>query len=52
MTQGDATSEGVAPPGVPRWVKWLAATVLIVLLLLVFGMMLVGGEHGPGRHGG
>jgi hypothetical protein len=35
--------------GAPRWVKVLG--IIAVVLLLVLGIiMLVGGEHGPGRH--
>ena len=40
------------PPGLPRWVKLLALGVVIALIVLVVVMLLVGGEHGPGRHGG
>jgi hypothetical protein len=33
----------------PAWVKWLAIA-LGVLVLVVVVALLVGGEHGPGRH--
>jgi hypothetical protein len=33
----------------PRWVKVLGI-IIVVLLLLVGIMVLIGGEHGPGRH--
>lgn len=36
-------------PGTPRWVKALGI-IGIVLALLFFIMMLVGGNHGPNRH--
>jgi hypothetical protein len=36
-------------PGMPRWVK-VSAIVTIVLVALVVVMLLVGGDHGPGRH--
>jgi hypothetical protein len=35
--------------GAPRWVK-VVGIIAVVLLLLLGIMMLVGGEHGPGRH--
>jgi hypothetical protein len=35
--------------GTPRWVKVVG--IIAVVLLLVLGIiMLIGGEHGPGRH--
>jgi hypothetical protein len=39
------------PPdtGTPRWVKVSGIIALVVVLLVVVGM-LIGGEHGPGRH--
>lgn len=40
------------PPGLPRWVKVLAAGALLVLVTAVLVALLVGGEHGPGMHGG
>ena len=39
-----------SPPGVPRWVKILGIVTTIVILLAIVAMILVGGEHGPGRH--
>jgi hypothetical protein len=36
-------------PGTPRWVK-VFGIVLIVVVLLAIATMLIGGEHGPGRH--
>jgi hypothetical protein len=36
-------------PGPPRWVKVFGLIALVVVLLVVVGM-LIGGEHGPGRH--
>ncbi len=32
----------------PRWVKWSAVVTLIAVLLLA--IILLTGEHGPGRH--
>ena len=40
-------------PGTPRWVKVSLAIVAVLALLLVVGKVTgLGGEHGPGRHGG
>ena len=36
-------------PGAPRWVK-VSAIIAGVLILLVVIALLVGGDHGPGRH--
>lgn len=41
-----------APPGLPRWVKFLGLGTVIVLAVLIVAMLLIGGEHGPGMHGG
>jgi hypothetical protein len=37
-----------SPPSMPRWVKVLGIMTLILVLLV--GIMLLTGEHGPGRH--
>ena len=37
------------PPGVPGWVKISVIVVAILVLVLVVAMV-VGGNHGPGRH--
>ena len=42
-------SEPHSPPGVPGWVK-ISLIVVAVLLVIVIIAMLVGGNHGPGRH--
>lgn len=40
-------------PGMPRWVKVaLLVAAALVVLFLVAQLAGVGGEHGPGRHGG
>lgn len=46
----DQTPKG--PHGPPQWVKLLAIGAVIAIVVLVLAMLLVGGEHGPGRHGG
>jgi len=38
------------PPGVPRWVK-VSLLLVGVLALAAAIVLLVGGGHGPGRHG-
>ncbi len=39
-------------PATARWVKALTLGALIVVAVLVVVMLMAGGEHGPGRHGG
>lgn len=42
-----------AGPGMPRWVRvFLIVGVAVVLLFAVAKVTGVGGDHGPGRHGG
>jgi hypothetical protein len=36
--------------GVPRWVKVFVLVAVAIAVLGVVVMLLVGGEHGPGRH--
>ena len=43
-------SDGVAAPGVPRWVKLFAAGAVVLILLVAVVLFVGGGEHGPGRH--
>jgi hypothetical protein len=47
--QTEAAGSGQRPP-VPRWVK-VGAVVTAVVVLLIGAALLLGGEHGPGRHG-
>jgi hypothetical protein len=44
----DQESSLGTPPSMPRWVKVLGIITLILVLLV--GIMLLTGEHGPGRH--
>lgn len=37
-------------PGMPRWVKVFLLVTAATVVLGVVVMLLVGGEHGPGRH--
>lgn len=48
-TRGSATGNR---PATPRWVKALALAAVVVILVVVAIMLIAGGEHGPGRHGG
>lgn len=57
MATGDdqmpsGAGEHDAPPGMPTWVKYLLGALLAVILLTVLAMLVIGGDHGPGRHGG
>jgi hypothetical protein len=38
--------------GTPRWVKVSGIVALVLVLLVLVVMLFVGGNHGPGRHGG
>jgi hypothetical protein len=40
------------PPTMPLWVKYLVLGLIAVVVLVVLTVLVVGGEHGPGRHGG
>lgn len=52
----EADTQPAAPPpypGMPRWVKMSGTVVIVVALLIAFILATgVGGNHGPGRHGG
>ena len=50
MNEDKFDGAGDVPPGVPTWVRLLAIGLLIALVLAVVAMLVVGGEHGPGRH--
>jgi hypothetical protein len=34
----------------PRWVKIFLIVTAVLVVLLVAGMLIGGGQHGPGRH--
>ena len=40
----------VQPPRRPRWVI-VAAAGIAILILIAIAVMLIGGDHGPSRHG-
>jgi len=55
LDTGDDTEAGPDPStaGMPRWVKvFLIVGLALVLLFLVGKVTGLGGDHGPGRHGG
>lgn len=45
----DVRPDRVRPTRTPRWVKMFGIIVLVLILLLVV-QILMGGNHGPGRH--
>lgn len=38
------------PPARPAWVIWLASVVVVLVITGIALMLLIPGEHGPGRH--
>ncbi len=49
----DVQPDRTSPPRMPPWVKWPAIVIGILLVVfLVLQLTGVGGNHGPGRHGG
>ena len=49
-TSGSRSEQAPPPTGMPRWVKGLLIAALVAALVIVAAMLLLGGEHGPGRH--
>lgn len=47
---GPDAGKTIAVSGMPRWVKVFIAVGMALMVLLVVGMLLTGGRHGPGRH--
>jgi hypothetical protein len=43
--------EPPVPAGMPRWVKVGGGITIAILLVAVLAMLVLGGDHGPGRHG-
>ncbi len=49
----DPAADGAPVSGMPRWVRVALLIVVVLVLLFVAGKIAgVGGDHGPGRHGG
>lgn len=49
----DAGSDSRSGTGMPRWVKMSGLVVGALVAIFVVAQLLgVGGDHGPGRHGG
>lgn len=46
----DDLPDSETPPGIPRWVKALVLAGIIVMLLVIGGMLIIGGDHGPDSH--
>lgn len=38
------------PPARPGWVIWLAVAIAVLVVLAIAMMVLMPGQHGPGRH--
>jgi len=34
----------------PKWVRWTLLAVLAVIVILALAAVVIGGDHGPGRH--
>lgn len=54
--EGTGAADGATAPasgGMPRWARAFLIVGLALVLLVVIGKVTgVGGDHGPGRHGG
>ncbi|QSR30614.1 hypothetical protein CFI00_08900 [Nocardioides sp. S5] len=48
---GRTVHDDDVPPKMPSWVKYLLLGLLAAVVVAVLTMLVVGGEHGPGRHG-
>jgi hypothetical protein len=44
------TTDRGSPPGMPRWVKVSGIIAAVLVLLLIVGLLISGGGHGPRRH--
>ena len=42
--------EQLKPPARPAWVIWMAIVVAVLILAAIALMVLLPGQHGPGRH--
>jgi len=44
-------SDSTDDAGIPRWVKALGITIIILILLIIVALVTgIGGPHGPARH--
>ena len=49
---GSQSEQEPSAAGMPRWVKIFLIVAAVLVVLLVVGMLIGGGQHGPGRHFG
>jgi hypothetical protein len=49
MARQSSQSDQGTPPATPRWVKVVGAVVVLLILIAIVALV-IGGEHGPGRH--
>lgn len=52
MADSQPDSTTAQRPGTPRWVKAIGIVLLAAVLIALAVMVLGGGQHGPGMHGG
>ncbi|QIK74058.1 MULTISPECIES: hypothetical protein [Nocardioides] len=45
-----SVNELPAYTGMPGWVKWFVVGAVVLVIVLLAGLLLGSGEHGPGRH--
>jgi hypothetical protein len=50
MSELPPSGGGPQPPGIPRWVK-VSGLVAVGLLVVLIVILILTGDHGPGRHG-
>ncbi len=49
---GDQRGAEDVPPSMPKWVQYLLLGVAAVIVIAILATLILGGDHGPGRHGG
>ena len=52
MTDPENDQQTARPPAAPAWVKLLMIGIAVAVAVVLIAMVLIGGEHGPGRHFG
>lgn len=50
--QSSGRDDQGGPPPTPRWVRYLVVALIALSGLAILAMLVIGGEHGPGRHSG